>query len=132
MGQAMDEISREIVALHLKVDRLYKMVEQLSQQIAELFSQNQHKSVQDLEQFETIPPINPQSPPYRKTVDPMMQHKDILVDGSERENSWDYEQQKNLSPDLQIRRLTAQVTAAYNRIAALEEQLLAQRIHSEY
>ncbi len=32
-----------------------------------------------------------------------------------------------LSPDAQIQRLTAQLTAAYNRIAALEEQLLNKR-----
>ena len=32
-----------------------------------------------------------------------------------------------LSPEAQIQRLTAQLTAAYNRIAALEEQLLSQR-----
>ena len=37
---------------------------------------------------------------------------------------------RDVSPELHIRRLTAQVTAAYNRIAILEEQLLAQRIHS--
>ncbi|WP_287130203.1 hypothetical protein [Candidatus Cyanaurora vandensis] len=32
-----------------------------------------------------------------------------------------------LSPEAQIQRLTAQLTAAYNRIAALEEQLLNKR-----
>ncbi|WP_017325444.1 hypothetical protein [Synechococcus sp. PCC 7336] len=31
-------------------------------------------------------------------------------------------------PEAQIQRLTAQLTAAYNRIAALEEQLLSQRL----
>ena len=35
----------------------------------------------------------------------------------------------NWSTDIQIRRLTAQLTAAYHRIAALEEQLLSHRIH---
>ena len=34
---------------------------------------------------------------------------------------------QDLSPQVQIQRLTAQLTAAYNRIAALEEQLLANR-----
>ncbi|NJL98547.1 MAG: hypothetical protein HC924_06865 [Synechococcaceae cyanobacterium SM2_3_2] len=34
----------------------------------------------------------------------------------------------HISPEAQVQRLTAQLTAAYNRIAALEEQLLAQRI----
>lgn len=34
-----------------------------------------------------------------------------------------------IAPEAQVQRLTAQLTAAYNRIAALEEQLLAQRLH---
>ncbi len=34
----------------------------------------------------------------------------------------------DLAPEAQIQRLSAQLTAAYNRIAALEEQLLAQRL----
>ena len=37
--------------------------------------------------------------------------------------------EKIISPEIQIQRLTAQLTAAYNRIAALEEQLLRERIH---
>jgi hypothetical protein len=37
--------------------------------------------------------------------------------------------EKNITPEIQIQRLTAQLTAAYNRIAALEEQLLLKRIH---
>ncbi len=36
-----------------------------------------------------------------------------------------------LGPDMQIRRLTAQLTAAYGRIAALEEQLLLSRAQSK-
>ena len=57
-----------------------------------------------------------------------MEHKDVLADG----NCLDRNRQsgeKQLTPEVQIQRLTAQLTAAYNRIAALEEQLLAQRIH---
>lgn len=127
----MDELYREITALDRKVDRLYQLVEQINQQIAELLAREWHQNNRDLEPFDTISAIAPQPPPYRKTIDPMMQHKDILLDGSEWDNPPDYEQYKNVSPELQIRRLTAQVTAAYNRIAALEEQLLAQRIHSE-
>jgi hypothetical protein len=38
--------------------------------------------------------------------------------------------EQDLSPQIQIQRLTAQLTAAYNRIAALEEQLLAK--HRKY
>ncbi|QQE63879.1 hypothetical protein GFS31_05500 [Leptolyngbya sp. BL0902] len=51
----------------------------------------------------------------------------MLVDGdyqpSERQTV-----DANLSQDIQIQRLTAQLTAAYHRIAALEEQLLATRV----
>jgi glutamate-1-semialdehyde aminotransferase len=35
---------------------------------------------------------------------------------------------QDIAPEAQVQRLTAQLTAAYNRIAALEEQLLAQRL----
>ena len=35
---------------------------------------------------------------------------------------------QDMPPEAQIQRLTAQLTAAYNRIAALEEQLLSQRL----
>jgi hypothetical protein len=56
----------------------------------------------------------------------LMDHKDILVDGRHRFR----ETETVISADTQIRRLTAQLTAAYNRIAALEEQLLSYRIHS--
>lgn len=59
-----------------------------------------------------------------------MEHKDILLDGNDGESNAGQKGEQALSPDIQIRRLTAQLTAAYNRIAALEEQLLACRIHS--
>ncbi|MGQ9836564.1 MAG: hypothetical protein ACUVRV_01010 [Cyanobacteriota bacterium] len=35
---------------------------------------------------------------------------------------------QDIAPEAQVQRLSAQLTAAYNRIAALEEQLLAQRL----
>jgi hypothetical protein len=57
-----------------------------------------------------------------------MEHKDVLVDNSRLDNHRQ-SGEKELAPEIQIQRLTAQLTAAYNRIAALEELLLAQRIH---
>jgi hypothetical protein len=57
-----------------------------------------------------------------------LQHKDILDDDGPLDG--DISTPENaLAPDMQVRRLTAQLTAAYNRIAALEEQLLSQRIY---
>ncbi len=58
----------------------------------------------------------------------LITHKDILTDGI----SLDMNRQggdHNLTPEIQIQRLTAQLTAAYNRIAALEEQLMKVRVH---
>ncbi|MDY6781093.1 MAG: hypothetical protein SW833_00800 [Cyanobacteriota bacterium] len=120
----MDELYREIAALDRKVDRLYAIVKQLSQQLSELLSQNPPRAVGDAQSFETVPLTS------RKNVDSIMQHKDILAEETPWDSPPDYEQSREVSPELQIRRLTAQVTAAYNRIAILEEQLLAQRIHS--
>jgi hypothetical protein len=53
--------------------------------------------------------------------------QDILIDSSGVEISHHQIKEQDLSPQVQIQRLTAQLTAAYNRIAALEEQLLAKR-----
>ncbi len=52
---------------------------------------------------------------------------DILIDSSGVEVTHHQIKEQDLSPQIQIQRLTAQLTAAYNRIAALEEQLLAKR-----
>ena len=56
-------------------------------------------------------------------------HKDILEDVEGWSSQDNTEEGRHLSPEIQIQRLTAQLTAAYSRIAALEEQLLARRMH---
>lgn len=56
-----------------------------------------------------------------------MKHKDVLSDHNYLESETQGGE-RILTPEVQIQRLTAQLTAAYNRIAALEEQLLAKRI----
>jgi hypothetical protein len=57
----------------------------------------------------------------------MCEHKDVLID-SDYSTTERQTVEVNLSQDIQIQRLTAQLTAAYHRIAALEEQLLATRV----
>jgi TolA-binding protein len=66
---------------------------------------------------------------YRGYHDMMQNNKDILMDDNSLE-SMTAIAEKTMSPELQIQRLTAQLTAAYNRIAALEEQLLSRRVAS--
>jgi hypothetical protein len=60
----------------------------------------------------------------------VMEHKDVLIDSRSELSNFHQNSENTLSADIQVQRLTAQLTAAYNRIAALEEQLLARRIHS--
>jgi hypothetical protein len=55
-----------------------------------------------------------------------LHHKDVIEDKDSLEIH-DRCGDSLVSPDMQLRRLMAQLTAAYNRIAALEEQLLSQR-----
>jgi hypothetical protein len=66
---------------------------------------------------------NGHSYPY----EPLFEHKDILLEGEHLKSHLPIAA-KVISPEVQIQRLTAQLTAAYNRIAALEEQLLARRL----
>ncbi len=64
---------------------------------------------------------------YQVTTAYRQPEKDIL--GEEEEiTSKPSTNGKLITPEIQVQRLTAQLTAAYNRIAALEEQLLSRRV----
>ncbi|MEP0935062.1 hypothetical protein [Leptolyngbya sp. FACHB-8] len=69
-----------------------------------------------------------QSLRHQSALESEFDHKDILADVDLVDSETHSGDHQTLSPDLQIQRLTAQLTAAYNRIAALEEQLLARRV----
>jgi hypothetical protein len=56
-----------------------------------------------------------------------LRHKDILLDGVAEMSYQTID--REITPEIQIQRLTTQLTAAYHRIAALEEQLLRQRVY---
>ncbi|PSF37557.1 hypothetical protein C7H19_10350 [Aphanothece hegewaldii CCALA 016] len=127
----MDGTQQQIVNLNRKVDQLHDIVERMSYQITALISAKQLSSTekqlhrQDLEPLMISDTSNNGS--YSLS---MMEHKDIIQDDSHKGNMTNGSNDPNWSSDIQIRRLTAQLTAAYNRIAALEEQLLSYRIHS--
>lgn len=57
----------------------------------------------------------------------MMGHKDVIIEPDYIDSDRSTTEQP-LTSEVQVQRLTAQLTAAYNRIAALEEQLLSHRI----
>lgn len=124
----MEPLQKQVTTLSQKVDALYQVVDQLNGQVADALSECRLTPMQDgngnflaTENTGRYPSLGYSS--HKSTIE----HKDVLADNSSKDARKSGE--KELTPEIQIRRLTAQLTAAYNRIAALEEQLLAQRIH---
>lgn len=123
----MDTLQKQVSSLSNKVDALYQLIEQLSGKVSEVVSECRFGSDQ-IHRLESNATSAHRSHQGYSNFDAAMEHKDVLIDS----NSLDASGQsgeKQISPEIQIQRLTAQLTAAYNRIAALEEQLLSQRIH---
>jgi uncharacterized coiled-coil protein SlyX len=128
MGIPMDGLQQQINELNQKVTQLHHIVEQLSQQMGvshlptEVMVNNQQSSLP------TVSRPNAMSVSRSGHYQSVMEHKDILLDDRGTSTLIAPEAEPLLTTDLQVRRLTAQLTAAYNRIAALEEQLLASRM----
>ncbi|MEL6224854.1 MAG: hypothetical protein AAFR31_19660 [Cyanobacteria bacterium J06627_8] len=119
----------QIVLLHNKIDGLHRIVEQLSEQITSVLSNGLPNAGSNGQLNVSMVEMAHRSISISSSYDDeMVGHKDVIVEpnyvDSDRSNS-----EQPLTPEVQIQRLTAQLTAAYNRIAALEEQLLAHRIH---
>ena len=125
----MDTLQIQIHELQEKVDRLHELVERISSQINALTAEQKQNMAEDY----SFPPLavsrNKIKSQQREVLNSSMSHKDILVDDNSNSTNKMSGSEQALSPDIQIRRLTAQLTAAYNRIAALEEQLLSSKIH---
>ncbi len=127
MGRLMDNLQKQVSILSNKVDALYQLVEQLSSRVSEVVSECRFGTEQ-IHRLETRTSSGYRPQYGHSAVDSAMEHKDVLMDLNNLDST-NQSGEKQLSPEIQIQRLTAQLTAAYNRIAALEEQLLSQRIH---
>lgn len=124
----MDLLHEQVQSLHTKVDALHSAVEQLGNQthaaIADLKLSNSNRA-----SYSQSTGANRRSSSYDTVgFGDAIDHKDILVD-NDYIDADSHTAEHSLSSEIQIQRLTAQLTAAYNRIAALEEQLLARRLH---
>lgn len=124
----MDTLQIQISELRAKIDRLYEMVEQINSQVKELSLQQTKPVERESYSLPSFASATAQLAERSPKTDYQLTHKDILVDDTSSSSAGS--SSDSLAPDTQIRRLTAQLTAAYNRIAALEEQLLTYRIHS--
>ncbi|MEO1006327.1 MAG: hypothetical protein AAFW67_10865, partial [Cyanobacteria bacterium J06638_38] len=110
-------------------DRLQGMIEEIGSQVKELNTQQVKRVEQESYSLPNFASSSSNFVVQDGESEYQLTHKDILVDDNS-STSTTNSSSDNLAPDTQIRRLTAQLTAAYNRIAALEEQLLTYRIHS--
>ncbi|NEO01005.1 MAG: hypothetical protein F6K50_37985 [Moorea sp. SIO3I7] len=126
----MDEYQNQIMALSHRVDTLCEAIEKLSLKLSEGLSELKNSSRQETEQSQPTGQPIPRTHESQSAINLLTQHKDVLIDSNSGLGSFSSNSNNNISADIQVQRLTAQLTAAYNRIAALEEQLLAQRIHS--
>jgi len=127
---SMEALRQQVTLLTEQVNALYKLIENLNQRL--LDSAQETKLIQQQKNDRPGTLGNDKTSSYQtySCLDALLEHKDILLDDSYFDkNSQSLE--KELSSEIQIQRLTAQLTAAYNRIAALEEQLLSKRMHSQ-
>lgn len=126
----MDGLTQQVVALTNKVDALYEMIKQLTAQVSEHLSHEDSiepaSAVSNLLEYGF--PVSSSNSSETRQSSLVQEHKDVLMDDDYIESNY-YSREPTLTADIQIQRLTAQLTAAYNRIAALEEQLLSKRIH---
>ncbi|OCR02565.1 hypothetical protein BCD67_13205 [Oscillatoriales cyanobacterium USR001] len=126
----MEAIGQQVIALTHKVDSLYKIVEQLNDKLTESLCESKVIEHQGTVRHYGMRHLDKMSSYHGySSVDSMMEHKDVLLDDNFSDASL-HGLEKELTADIQVQRLTAQLTAAYSRIAALEEQLLSKRIHS--
>lgn len=124
----MDTIQLQINALNSKVDSLHQTIENLGSNLTQALTEIKTQSNPGISRSSFGTSNGRFSYSYSRSGDTSLEHKDVLSDDHTIESN-SHTGEKSLAPEIQIQRLTAQLTAAYNRIAALEEQLLAQRIH---
>lgn len=121
----MDIGSEKVTHLSNRVDTLHQLLEQIDCKVSDLLVRQDTGAEIGRPKFGVSPPEKL----VANGLEEAMDHKDILND----EPHFGLDQftgNQALSPEIQVQRLTAQLTAAYNRIAALEEQLLTYRAHS--
>jgi hypothetical protein len=129
----MDSIQEQVILLSGKIDALHQMIDEVDGKVSAMLNSAYPYPLDDSELIHADDLIIHSSPhrySYRHSpsaLDTVCEHKDVLVD-DEFPNLDPHSHDARLAHNVQIQRLTAQLTAAYNRIAALEEQLLADRV----
>ena len=124
----MNSLQIQITELENKIDSLHKLVERIGEQVKILAKEKSLTS-----SAYSLSANYSRTNSVKQEADnaySLTHHKDIIMDEGNETGISSSSNDAELSTEIQIRRLTAQLTAAYNRIAALEEQLLTYRIPS--
>ena len=122
---AIDVLEKQVIELSDKVDSLHDLMAQLTQKVdASITNGSSHSARRDI--LPDAGAVNLPPTAMRRAPNPAMIHKDVLSDDAYLDGECS-STTRSLSPEIQIQRLTAQLTAAYSRIAALEEQIMAYR-----
>ncbi|WP_026735819.1 hypothetical protein [Fischerella sp. PCC 9605] len=125
----MEPLQKQVLTLSYKLDALYQVIEQLDNKVSQALStcclETTHEDRDNLLENSETGRLQLKG---HISFNPEMEHKDVIADGVYPDSNLQGGD-RQIAPEIQIQRLTAQLTAAYNRIAALEEQLLLKRIH---
>jgi hypothetical protein len=118
----MNHLQTQIATLNHKVDALYALIERLSSNVDYLLKD---ASVRANHVEATSSSSERMLSRDTSKLDAMFEHQDVLLDRDLVSTDRHGDEDMKMTPEAQIQRLTAQLTASYNRIAALEEQLLS-------
>lgn len=120
LEQKILEMNSRLDQTQVSVDTLQDLMSQLSTDVRSMLTSSSSSGLpMDMQRVGS----------YSKGFEGDVGHKDVLQDEGGMTTTGLSD--RVLGPDMQIRRLTAQLTAAYGRIAALEEQLLLRRVQSK-
>jgi hypothetical protein len=124
----MEPLEKQVLALSQKLDALHQVIDQLDTKVSQALSECVLEKTQAGDNYLVSNEAGRYQLKGHISFNSELEHKDVLTDGMYPDTSRQAGD-KQITPEIQIQRLTAQLTAAYNRIAALEEQLLRERIH---
>jgi hypothetical protein len=116
----VETLQEQLMVVNAKIEAIHQKIEVISAQIAELLVAVHSDGQTPMGKARTQ-----NGYPDDRITDSVI-HRDILQDDSP--SILNKTKGQTISHELQMQRLMAQLTAAYNRIAALEEQLLSKRL----
>ncbi|NJN29223.1 MAG: hypothetical protein HC824_01175 [Synechococcales cyanobacterium RM1_1_8] len=121
----MSSTDQRIEAVETKLGRIENSISQLNTSVGQMLGNLDSIRAQT----SANAPSGRPSPVAAYAQHPLS-HKDVLEDVNDCGIKANGDGQVIFSPEMQVQRLTAQLTAAYSRIAALEEQLLSRRVRT--